>query len=647
MALIAVLVVLAALALGFQSISIGEFQRGGDTPLGLELGLDLQGGSHLIYRADLGIEFGEPVVPTADQMRGLLRTIEKRVNSAGLGEPILQLLGDDRLLIQLPGVSDIARAKELIGETAQLAIKHRTFDVQRDLEGVTADSVVSLQFGSVVPPKAGESAPIFRPGTSTERIQLGPMATSTDPGAPATTTPTAEVEQTGATSTDPETPATSTVALDDGKDEGAPALLIEFDPDAADAFSDFVDRMSSTLEPRPGATTPYPDLLTIGVEGETEQPVRIVFRPLFILPDGTLLAAPGEEQLVQRIEDSNRFLISLAGQFGGIDEAQERFGDAPRLAFGEEIGALDSDIGLTGDTLARAYPGQHSASGLPIVNIEFNTEGTRTFGEITSRIAGTADQLAIILDEEELIAPVVTQPITGGTAFIQGRDFTIERVRDIALLLEGGRLPVPIELIQERDIDAILGADSLAKSVVAGLVGLALVLVFMVVYYRAPGVVAAVALLIYASIVLAIFKMLPITLTLSGVAAAILSIGMAVDANILIFERMKEELRAGRTLLSSINIGFNRAWPAIRDSNVSTLITCGILFWFADTLGVTVVQGFAITLAIGVGISMFSAITVSRTLLRILALSPVGKRLGLFLPSGARDLPQQPAARSG
>ena len=232
------------------------------------------------------------------------------------------------------------------------------------------------------------------------------------------------------------------------------------------------------------------------------------------------------------------------------------------------------------------------------------------------------------------------QAITGGTAFIEGRDFTLERVRDISLLLESGRLPIPVQLIQERSVDAILGADSLEKSVIAGIAGLILVLVFMLLYYRIPGLVAAAALIIYATMVLAIFKMVPVTLTLSGIAAAILSIGMAVDANILIFERMKDELRAGRTLLSSINIGFNRAWPAIRDGNVSTLITCAILFWFADTLGATVVQGFAITLAIGVSVSMFSAITISRTFLRLLVGSPLASQLGLYVPAGGKYLPQ-------
>ena len=232
----------------------------------------------------------------------------------------------------------------------------------------------------------------------------------------------------------------------------------------------------------------------------------------------------------------------------------------------------------------------------------------------------------------------MNSPITAGTAIIQGGDFTLERVKDLALLLESGRLPVPIQLLQERDVDAMLGADSLRKSVIAGIAGLSLVLFFMILYYRVPGLIASLSLLIYAMIVLTIFKMLPITLTLSGVAAAILSIGMAVDANILIFERMKDELRTGRTMLSSINIGFNRAWPAIRDGNVSTLITCAILYWFSDQLGATIVQGFAITLAVGVAVSMFTAITVSRTLMRVVALTPVSKNVRLFIPTGGGEI---------
>ena len=331
-----------------------------------------------------------------------------------------------------------------------------------------------------------------------------------------------------------------------------------------------------------------------------------------------------------------------------LEVMKERVGDSAQIRFIELQGSVDEDTGLTGDDLSRAFPGQHTASGLPIVNLEFDDRGTRIFGELTQDIivkqqdTGIRDQIAIFLDGNELISPEVNAVITSGTAIIEGRqDFTIERVRNLALLLESGRLPIPIELIQERGVDAILGADSLAKSVVAGLIGLALVLVFMVLYYRLPGLVAAVALVIYVSIVLAIFKIVPVTLTLSGVAAVILSIGMAVDANILIFERMKEELRAGRTLLSSINFGFDRAWPAIRDGNVSTLITCAILFWFADQLGASIVQGFAVSLAIGVGVSMFTAITVSRTLLRVVATARFTRNIRVWLPSGGSEVPQQ------
>jgi preprotein translocase subunit SecD len=212
----------------------------------------------------------------------------------------------------------------------------------------------------------------------------------------------------------------------------------------------------------------------------------------------------------------------------------------------------------------------------------------------------------------------------------------MERVRTIAIQLESGRLPVPLKLVKESTVDAVLGADSLRRSLMAGLVGLALVFLFTIIYYRVPGIVAGMALLIYASIALAIFKLLPVTLTLAGIAGFILSIGMAVDANILIFERMKEELRGGRTLASAMEVGFNRAWPSIRDSNVSTFITCAILYWFGSRLGASLVMGFALTLFIGVAVSMFTAITVSRNLLQLVALTPVARRLNLFTPEPLR-----------
>jgi preprotein translocase subunit SecD len=193
-------------------------------------------------------------------------------------------------------------------------------------------------------------------------------------------------------------------------------------------------------------------------------------------------------------------------------------------------------------------------------------------------------------------------------------------------------LPLGLELIQERNVDALLGEDSLRRSLVAGSIGMVILLVFMAFYYRIPGVVSALALFSYAIILLSIFKILPVVLTLSGAAAVILSLGFAVDANVLIAERTKEELRAGRGLLAAINTGFDRAWPSIRDGNLSTIIVASVLFWFGDRFGTSIMQGFALTLVIGVMLSMFTAFFASRVFLRSIALTPIGKKTGLFMP---------------
>ncbi len=600
-AIIAVVVIAAGLILGFQTISIGNFQRGSDTLLGLSLGLDLQGGSHLVYQAALTDPNGAPVEVTQDQMDALKLTIERRVNSSGLGEPIIQLLGSDRLLVQLPGVSDPERAKRLIGETAQLKFKRRVFNVSRDLEEITAADIAGV------------------------RVDFLPDVSDTSTDELATSTPdTAQSEE--------EAPIALMIKF---TEEGAPKFLSVFLRLAQSYFvyqQDFIQRQQE--DP---AASPFggrlPNTLDISIEGNEQQRFTASYLTVQRMDTTTYaFALPVEEETQAQPT---------------LEVARQRVGDKPQVLFTEIIGTVDEDIGLTGDNLARAFPGQHSQSSIPIVNLEFDSEGTRIFGELTLDIVrkqeteGTRDQIAIFLDDIELISPTVQTAITAGTAIIQGRDFTVERVRDLSLQLEAGRLPFDIKLIQERDVDAILGADSLAKSVVAGLVGLGLVLSFMTLYYRLPGLVASIALIIYAMLVMAIFKVLPVTLTLSGVAAVILSIGMAVDANILIFERMKDELRAGRTLLSSINIGFDRAWPAIRDGNISTLITCGILFWFADQLGASIVQGFAVTLAIGVLVSIFTAITVSRTLLRFMGTSRLTRTMRIWLPSGGSEVPQQ------
>lgn len=643
--LIALLIVASGLALGFQTINLGGFQRGGDTLLGLSLGLDLQGGSHLVYQVEpvSGDDASEADLPEQEDLTALQRIIEERVNSSGLGEPIIQILGDDRLLIQLPGVGDPGRAKRLIGETARLEFKHRKINVERDLttEGViTASDIVSVTaepFPEELAPDAGEDDTQVESTPNPDGAPAAETSADATPAAEADATPAPETSADATPEAEAEAGADTTPAAEaetETDDPPAPVIIIEFTPQGAAKFDEVIARLNESLQLV--AFNVPPSSLTVTINGN--EPLEI---------DASAFT-------ITKLQDSNRYMFlypqptpdpdAESLDFHDLARAKRAVGSAPIVEFVETQGQVDEDFGLGGDNLSRAYASLHAQSDQPIINLEFDSVGTRLFGEKTTEIAGiTTEAIAIFLDDRELVSPVVRQPITTGVAIIEG-GFTLEQARDISLQLEGGRLPFPITLIQERDVDAILGADSLAKSVVAGIVGLALVFLFMTLYYRVPGLVASVALLIYAAMVLAIFKALPVTLTLSGVAATILSVGMAVDANVLIFERMKDELRNGRTLISAINIGFNRAWPAIRDSNVSTLITCGILFYFSNQLGTTIVQGFAVTLAIGVMVSMFSAIVVSRTILRVIAATRLARYMGAFVPTGAAELPQQTAA---
>ncbi len=249
------------------------------------------------------------------------------------------------------------------------------------------------------------------------------------------------------------------------------------------------------------------------------------------------------------------------------------------------------------------------------VALRFTSEGGQKFAELTKNLAGTGRSIGIFLDDKLLSAPTVSVEfaetgITGGSAIIQGR-FTAEQANDLAVQLRGGALPVSVEIVENRTVGATLGRDSIQRSVYAGVGGLILVLGFMVYYYRLPGIIADVALIIYALFTIASFSIFGVTLTLPGIAGFILSIGMAVDANVLIFERTREELRAGKTLYRSVESGFYRAFSSILDGNVTTLIACVALFW----LGTGLVKGFALTLGIGVAISMFTALTCSRTLM--------------------------------
>lgn len=345
------------------------------------------------------------------------------------------------------------------------------------------------------------------------------------------------------------------------------------------------------------------------------------------------------EPLVQTEETfsgEQRLVVELPG-VTDLDEAVRIIGETPTLEFkiqqsNSEGLAIYLDTGLTGALVSRAQLqfGQTSSGSVtnePIVLLNFNTEGAKLFETITKNNVGGV--LGIFLDGEPISLPVIQEAISGGTATISG-NFTPESARELVRDLNFGALPLPISLISSSSIGPALGAETLSAGVMAGLIGFVIVGLFMVVWYRIPGLVSVVALLMYGAIVLSLFKLIPVTLTAAGIAAFILSVGMAVDANVLIFERMKEELKAGKSLDDAIRDGFKRAWPSIRDSNLSSLISAFVLFWF----GTALIKGFALVFLIGVLASMFSAITVSRTLLVALAFDWTRSRAKFLFGSG-------------
>jgi preprotein translocase subunit SecD len=287
---------------------------------------------------------------------------------------------------------------------------------------------------------------------------------------------------------------------------------------------------------------------------------------------------------------------------------------------------------LTGKFLKDAYAEPTQGNNWNVA-IRFDQKGGELFAQLTKNLAGTGRSIGIFLDNELISYPVVgpefaNTGITGGAAVITGR-FTAQEANELAIKLKGGSLPVPVEIAEIRTVGATLGQDSIKSSIWAGVGGLALVLIFMVVYYRLPGLIADIALVIYAILTWACFALLGVTLTLPGIAGFILSIGMAVDANVLIFERTREELRAGKSLYRSVESGFYRAFSSILDSNVTTWIACAALFW----LGSGLVRGFAVTLALGVAVSMFTAITCSRTLMFLAISLPSLRKLELYCPN--------------
>jgi preprotein translocase subunit SecD len=269
---------------------------------------------------------------------------------------------------------------------------------------------------------------------------------------------------------------------------------------------------------------------------------------------------------------------------------------------------------MTGDMLKTALV-ETDTLGAYQISFTLTSQGASIFSTFTSAHVG--EYLAIVLDGVIISDPKIDSAITSGSGVIQGGNFTYDSANALAQQIRYGALPVPLKVANSQSVGATLGQDSVRKSEVSGIIGLSVVILFMALYYRLPGVLADLALAIYALTTFALYKAIPITLTLPGIAGFVLSLGVAVDANILIFERLKEELRAGRTLNQAIDLAWKRAWPSIRDSNISTMITCSILFWFGSQYGASLVKGFSLTLFIGVVVSLFTAIIVTRSLLHV------------------------------
>jgi len=341
------------------------------------------------------------------------------------------------------------------------------------------------------------------------------------------------------------------------------------------------------------------------------------------------------EPRVETLEVGNsyRLVVELAG-IKDIKDAIKVIGETPYLEFKEQRSDEETQQilerqkandplylnvdpyfvatqpPLTGKYLKTSSLQFNQQTYEPYVSLQFNDDGAKIFEELTTKNVNKI--LGIYLDGQPISLPVVKEPISGGQAQITGK-FTTEEAKQLVERLNAGALPVPIKLLSQQSIGASLGESSMRLGIKAGIIGIILVIVFMLIYYRVLGLFASLALIIYTALSLAIFKLIPVTLTLAGVAGFILSIGMAVDANILIFARYKEEIKKGLTKFRAIEEGFKRAWPSIRDSNISTIITCLVLYNFTTSI----VKGFALTLLIGVLVSMFTAITVTRSFLRV------------------------------
>ncbi|MFA5248805.1 MAG: protein translocase subunit SecD [Patescibacteria group bacterium] len=626
-----------------------QLPKVGEVPF--HLGLDLQGGTHLVYKADTS---NVPAGGEADAAEGVRDVIERRVNAFGVAEPLIQInkAGEDdyRIIVELAGVKDADEAIKMIGETPILEFKEQGDRSLNDEEtqklindNTKAEAKAEEALGKIL--SRGDFAKI-----AGEYDESGSFAVDGKwidlENSPDIADAVSKLKIDGVTdlveSSDgyyidkllEKKSAKNELTGEDKIQVKASHLLICYDgAEGCEGGLSKEDAYAKIKELKEKATAK--NFTELVKANSTEPGADQTGGELGWFGKGTMVT-PFEDTVFPQKVRTISFVVETKFGYHLIYKEAERKLEQYRVqeifvaktTRENLIGGEDSfwvTTNLTGKYLKRASVQFDQNSGRPEVSLKFDGDGAKLLEEITGRNVGK--QLAIfldgksiidtngdeIIDERDVYAPTVNQEISGGEASISG-NFNLVEAKTLSRRLNAGALPVPITLSSQQVVGASLGRVSIQNSLQAGLWGLLLVAIFMIAFYRLPGLISVLSLAVYGLFTLAILKVFHVTLTLSGIAGFILSIGMAVDANVLIFERLKEELRSGNAIDKAMKNGFARAWPSIRDGNLSTILTCLILFWFSTSM----IKGFALTLAIGILMSLFTAVTITRNLLNLL-----------------------------
>ncbi|MFA6131636.1 MAG: protein translocase subunit SecD [Patescibacteria group bacterium] len=585
-------------------------------------GLDLQGGTHLVYQADMSKVEG---TEQGAALEGVRDVIERRVNAFGVSEPLVTTAQGNRIIVDLAGVLDVTEAIKQIGETPILEFKEANTEVGR---AATAEEQAQIDAANIT--ERQKASEVLARAKSEDWVALSTELNGNDLGwISADNTDFGYLVQEALNFRTKPGSVVSRVIETNGM-----LNIVRYD-EKKDSQKMQLSHILICFEGKTSCANPIPAIeanqkliaLKDGLTAENfSEKAKEFSTDLGSASDGGYLGWIEPGQTVAAFE-----LAALNTPVGGISEVVEtEFGYhiiykkaqepitvyhlediALKLTTLNDIAQVDEQwksTGLTGQQLKTATVEFDQTTGSPHVALQFNAEGADMFAEITGRNIG--QQVAIFLDGSPISVPTVQDQIAGGQAVITG-SFTLDEAKTLAQRLNAGALPVPVSLLSQQTVGPMLGQTSLDRSITAALAGFGLVGLFMLVMYQVPGFVAVVALLFYVALNLLTYRIFGVTISLSGIAGLVLSIGMAVDANVLIFERVKEELRAGRDLRSAIDEGHHRAWPAIRDGHLTTLIAAVVLYTFSSSF----IKGFALTLSIGVLFSMFTAVTVTHTYL--------------------------------